>query len=83
MDALLILSGRDPAQTRRDIEQQARITHEASPRVVVVAGEDEAVRQLGRLPDIVSEEALAAGGIAPGRGDVREVVAGTAAARTV
>lgn len=58
MEALLVLKASDPAQARREIEQRARVTQEASPRVIVVAGEDDAVRQLAQSGDVISEEVL-------------------------
>ena len=63
MDALLILKGSDPGSSRREIGQSARVTHEGSPRVIVVAGEDDAVRALVRRQDVVAEDALSAGGM--------------------
>jgi hypothetical protein len=62
MDALLILKG-DAASARREIGQHARIAHEASPRVIVVAGEDDALRSLVGRQDVVAEEALSTGGV--------------------
>ena len=65
MDELVILRGPDLLRTRAKIEQKLRITHEITPRVFVVDGEQAEITALLGDPDIGFAEALLREGTAP------------------
>jgi hypothetical protein len=52
MDELVILRGPDPQRVRARIEQKLRVTHEATPRVFVVDGEQREIEALSGDPEI-------------------------------
>src|SRR4051812_42500505 len=62
MDELVILRGPDPQRVRARIEQKLRVTHEATPRVFVVDGEQREIEALSGDPEIGFGAALLQGG---------------------